>query len=317
MVESSTSKQIEKANMLLLSKEMNDKDRSMKTQLLIKSGDSDEKLSGEKVWKENGYFNDIRPELNLVKVNMPENTLFYVNQGFIWTVKNGDLAMYIQNFILGQLIVAANQPDNIDEYHCAENEVKLLSCVYDLESGDFKGVRLMLAYIILRRDDEEVFFSYGYDKSKSKVLYSYSKEQIPNAFISTSFKRHFNEIVNEKKDEVSSNLFYYLPSISDREESINQWKNNPSLSPVDFTLDFIESFSLQQNEKFQPHLLDSTDQKIRKPQTQILYGLFKHMAKHSNQNLERNITYLNLERKSNEMEWSTSRFNSAKFKLTY
>ena len=188
MVESSTGKQIEKANMLLLSKEMNDKDRSMKTQLLIKSGDSDEKLSGEKVWKENGYFNDIRPELNLVKVNMPENTLFYVNQGFISTIKNGDLAMYIQNFILGQLIVAANQPDNIDEYHCAENEVKLLSCVYDLESGDFKGVRLMLAYIILRRDDEEVFFSYGYDKSKSKVLYSYSKEQIPNAFISTSFK---------------------------------------------------------------------------------------------------------------------------------
>ena len=115
MVESSTGKQIEKANMLLLSKEMNDKDRSMKTQLLIKSGDSDEKLSGEKVWKENGYFNDIRPELNLVKVNMPENTLFYVNQGFISTIKNGDLAMYIQNFILGQLIVAANQPDNIDE----------------------------------------------------------------------------------------------------------------------------------------------------------------------------------------------------------
>ena len=111
MVESSTGKQIEKANMLLLSKEMNDKDRSMKTQLLINSGDSDEKLSGEKVWKENGYFNDIRPELNLVKVNMPENTLFYVNQGFIWTVKNGDLAMYIQNFILGQLIVAANQPE--------------------------------------------------------------------------------------------------------------------------------------------------------------------------------------------------------------
>ena len=75
--------------MMLLSKEMTDKDRSMKIQLLIKS--EDEKLSGERVWKENGFFKDIRPELNLEKVNMPENTLYYVNQAFLSTVKNGEI----------------------------------------------------------------------------------------------------------------------------------------------------------------------------------------------------------------------------------
>lgn len=85
--------------MLLLSKEMADKDRSMKTELLMRSN-ADEKISGEKVWKENGFFKDIRPELNLEKVNMPENTLFYVNQAFISTVKNGEIAMYIQNLYL-------------------------------------------------------------------------------------------------------------------------------------------------------------------------------------------------------------------------
>ena len=143
-------RQLEKANMLLLSKEMTDKDRSMKTQLLIRSNEGDDKLSGEKVWKENGFFKDIKPELNLEKVNMPENTLYYVNQGFLSTVKNGEIAMYVQNFILGQLIIAANQPKDIKEHKCAENEVKLLSCVYDLESREFKGVRLMLAYIVLR-----------------------------------------------------------------------------------------------------------------------------------------------------------------------
>ena len=74
--------------MMLLSKEMTDKDRSMKTQLLIRSNNDDEKLSGEKVWNENGFFKDIRPELNLEKVNMPENTLYYVNQAFLSTVKN-------------------------------------------------------------------------------------------------------------------------------------------------------------------------------------------------------------------------------------
>ena len=305
--------------MMLLSKELTDKDRSMKTQLLIRSqsGD-DEKLSGEKFWKENGFFKDIRPELNLEKVNMPENCLYYVNQAFLSTVKNGDIAMYVQNFIIGQLIFAANQPKDISTYKCLPNEVKLLSCVYDLESGEFKGVRQQLAYIILRGDEQEIFLGYGFDKSKSKVLFSYSKQQIPDAFISTSFKKHFNEIMNEKRNEDSSSLFYFLPSISDRKETINQWKNNPSLVPIDFSIDFIESFS-SQNEKFRPDLLNSTDNKVREPQVEMLYGVFKHMAQVSNQNLERNIAYLNLKqnRNSNEMEWSNNKFDSSKFKLTY
>ena len=103
--------------MLLLSKELTDKDRSMKTQLLIRSSASDdETLSGEKVWKNNGFFKDIRPELNLEKVNIPENCLFYINQSFLLTVKNGDIAMYNQNFIIGQLIFAANQPKEIETW---------------------------------------------------------------------------------------------------------------------------------------------------------------------------------------------------------
>ena len=142
-----------------MSKEVSDKDRSMKTQLLLTTSGSDEKISGEKVWKVNGYFGEVKPEMNIEKVNIPENTLLYVNQGFISTVKNGDLAMYVHNFIIGQLLVAANQPEDISQYQCKENETKLLTCVYDLESGKFKGLRLMLAYIIIRGDEDEVFFS--------------------------------------------------------------------------------------------------------------------------------------------------------------
>ena len=309
----------EKANMLLLSKELTDKDRSMKTQLLIKSSASDdEKLSGKKVWKNNGFFKDIRPELNLEKVNIPENCLFYINQSFLSTVKNGDIAMYNQNFIIGQLIFAANQPKEIETYQCLPNEVKLLSCVYDLETGEFKGIREQLAYIVLRGDEHEIFFSYGFDKNKSKILYSFSKQQIPDAFISTSFKKHFNEIMNEKRNEESSSLFFFLPSVSDRKETINQWKNNPCLTPIDFNIDFIESFS-SQNEKFQPNLLNSDDNKLRDPQVEMLYGLFKHMAQISNQNLQRNIAHLNLKqnRNTSEMKRSSSRFDSSKFKLTY
>ena len=304
--------------MLLLSKEMTDKDKSMKTQLLFKPKNDDKVCSGEKIWKENGFFQDVRAELNLEKVNIPENCLLYVNQGFLSTVKSGEIAMYLHNFIIGQLIIAANQPEDISTYICSKNEVKLLSCVYDLESGDFKGIREQIAFIVLRGDADETFLSYGFIKTKSKVLYSFSKQQIPNAFVSVAFKKHFDEIMNENKSDIKSSLFYYLPSVSDRKEVINQHKNNVSLFPVNVTLELIESFS-SEGVLFKPDLLNSSKEEERKPQTEMLYGLFKHIAKLSNQNLERNIAHLNIlqNRSSSEMEWSNKKFDSSKFKLTY
>ena len=301
--------------MLLLSKEMTDKDKSMKTQLLFKSKQED-KLSGEKIWKKNGYFKDVKAQLNLEKVNLPENCLFYVNQGFLSTVKSGEIAMYFHNFIIGQLIIAANQPKDIDAHICSKNEVKLLACMYDIETGDFKGIREQVAFIVLRGDADETFLSYGFDKIKSKLLYSFSKQQIPNAFVSVAFKNHFDEIMSGDRSE-SSSLFYFLPSVSDRKEEINQHKNNVSLSPIDITTDFIESFSVDEKVSFKPDLLSSSDEKERKPQTEMLYGLFKHIATMSNQNLERNIAYLNITQGRHEMEWSNSKFDSSKFKLTY
>ena len=307
---------LEKANMLLLSKEMTDKDKSMKTQLLYKPK-QENKLSGEKIWKKDGFFKDVRADLNLEKVNIPENCLLYANQGFLSTVKSGEIAKYLHNFVIGQLIIAANQPKDIDTYVCSKNEVKLLSCVYEIESGQFKGIREQLAFIVLRGDDDETFLSYGFDKIKSKLLYSFSKQQIPNAFVSVAFKKHFEQIMSDGNDrDETSSLFYFLPSVSDRKEEINQHKNNVSLSPVDITVDFIESFSVEKV-SFRPDLLDSSDEKERKPQTEMLYGLFKHMATVSNQNLQRNIVHLNITQGRHEMEWSNSKFDSSKFKLTY
>ena len=306
---------LEKANMLLLSKEMTDKDKSMKTQLLYKPK-QENKLSGEKIWKKDGFFKDVRADLNLEKVNIPENCLLYANQGFLSTVKSGEIAMYLNNFVIGQLIIAANQPKDIDTYICSKNEVKLLSCVYEIESGQFKGIREQVAFIVLRGDEDETFLSYGFDKIKSKLLYSFSKQQIPNAFVSVAFKKHFEQIMNDDNRDETSSLFYFLPSVSDRKEEINQHKNNVSLSPVDITVDFIESFSVEKV-SFRPDLLESSDEKERKPQTEMLYGLFKHIATVSNQNLQRNIVHLNIAQGRHEMEWSNSKFDSSKFKLTY
>ena len=149
--------------------------------MLVTSNPADEKIIGEKVWKRDGYFRDLRPDLNLEKKTMPENMLYYVNQAFLSTVKNGDLAMYNHNFILGQLIVAVNQPADISNYVCEPNEVKLWTCIYDLSNDDFLGVKEKLAFIVLRGDDEEVFFSYGFHSAKEKIIYSTSKEKNPHA----------------------------------------------------------------------------------------------------------------------------------------
>ena len=136
-----------------------------------------------------GYFSDTRPELNLEKKNIPENCLLYVNEPYLSPIKNGDIAIYHDNFMLGQLTLYANQPPDIDNYFCKQNEVKLNTCIYDLTTDDFQGLKTELAFIVLRGDKNEIFFSYGFDSDKSAVLYSTSKQKIPDAFISTSFTK--------------------------------------------------------------------------------------------------------------------------------
>ena len=204
------------ANMLLLSKEATDKDRSLKTQLLVTSNDGQEKFSGENVWKHNGFFQDLRPNLKLEKKNIAENTLFYINQSFLLTVKNGDIAMYNHNFILGQLIVAANQPSDINAYEWKENEVKLWCCIYDLTTGEFQGVREQLAHIVLRGDKEEVFFSYGFDSAKSKFPILTQRMRFQIRFFQLSLKNII--LKSEIKKEIMKihlHFFFFLPSITD------------------------------------------------------------------------------------------------------
>ena len=182
--------------------------------------------------------------IELGKKYIPENALFYINQSYISTVKNGNLAMYHHNFIVGQLIVAANQPIKIDEYVCKDNEVILFTCMYDLQTGEFLGLRCEVAFIVSKGDERELFLSYGFDADKASVLHSSSKQKIPDAFISHFFKKHYSKIMNERREkEDFSMLFYYLPPITDRKEDINQHRNNVNLSPIDCSILFIESFS--------------------------------------------------------------------------
>lgn len=81
------------------------------------------------IWQKSGFFQDERVDFNKEKKKFPDNALIYTNQAYLSTVKSGELAIYCHNFILVQLVVAANQ--NIEEYVCKNNEVMLITCLYD------------------------------------------------------------------------------------------------------------------------------------------------------------------------------------------
>ena len=61
---------------------------------------------------------------------------------------------------------------------------------YDPEKGEFKGLYKTIGYLVVIGSPEEVFSNYGYDREKSKVLYSHYRRRIPNLFPGTIFTRH-------------------------------------------------------------------------------------------------------------------------------
>ena len=89
----------------------------------------------------------------------------------------------------------------------------------------------------------DCFFLCGFNEKKSKVLYSAAKDRIPNAIITTSFKKHFHGTMRTSINEEFSSLFYSLPSITDQKEKINQRKENVNVNLIDCSLDYVNSFS--------------------------------------------------------------------------
>ena len=108
----------------------------------------------------------------------------------------------------------------------------------------------------MREDVNERFFSYGYQKEKSKVLYCTIKQPIPNAFHCTAFKKHMGHLLdeNQKKSNMSY-MFLFLPSTLDRKEEIMQFKNNVDLHPLDVAYNDLKEVNV--NSDFNPSDLNN------------------------------------------------------------
>ena len=133
---------------------------------------------------------------------------------------------------------------DLDHYDFKDNEVLWFVPSYNTETGLYQGLKKKLGYITLREDVNERFFSYGYQKEKSKVLYCTVKQPIPNIFHCTVFKKHMGYLLdeNQKKSNMSY-MFLFLPSTLDRKEEVMQFKNNVHLHPVDIAYNDLEELN--------------------------------------------------------------------------
>ena len=83
-----------------------------------------------------------------------------------------------------------------------------------------------LAFIMTQKARMRFFFSYGYDDERSKVLYSSFKHPLPNIFQGIAFKKHAKMLIEERKLQETSKLFFFLQSIIGCKEKIKNffWK---------------------------------------------------------------------------------------------
>ena len=200
-------------------------------------------------------------------------------------MKDGE-AIYLEYIILGQIMPVAN-PDpaiDFDTYDFKQNECLLYVPLYNTKNGLFRGLGKRPGYITLRGDNNETFYSYGYDKEKSKLLFCTMKQPIPNMFNCTCFKKHCQYLLNEKAtDRLASSLFMFLPSTIDRKEDILQYKDSVNLHPIDALYDDLKT--LNNDKDFHPTELDFP---VRSSILPLFYSYIKKVAETSNNNLIRN-----------------------------
>ena len=138
----------------------------------------------------------------------------------------------------------------------------------------------------MRRDVKERFFSYGYNKENSSVLYCSVKSPLPNVFSCTAFKKHVPYLLDQNEIKVkSSGMFMFLSSTLDQKGDFIQWKDHVHLHPIDLTTDDLAEVS--GIAKINPVILNS-DSAERETHVAGYYKIMKKVAEISNQNLIRN-----------------------------
>ena len=170
-----------------------------------------------------------------------------------------------------------------------------------LKNGEFFGLGETAGYIMLRGDHDETFWLYGsFDV----------KETIPNTFTYLAFDSHANDPLDN--DFVSSKKIFFLPSTTDRKETLNIDRVTPINCKIDdFNMFTPKDFPVEGYRLDPTHLVPY---KAKQPQfvcnnlnstRKTLYTYLTYVIDESNTNLQKNATDL-LQSKSltkNDIHW--------------
>ena len=155
---------------------------------------------------------------------------------------------------------------------------------YNPDTGEFLGPYATVGFMVVRGSPEDVFFTYEDDKEKSKVLYAHYRRRIPNSFSGKIFNRHPVMIESAEADAEFSNIYFSLPSITDRNEEINQYLNNVSISPIDVSQEQLNNWAVVE---FNPSKLNlfGSDKALM---SAAVVKCLRHINNISNSNVVRN-----------------------------
>ena len=188
---------------------------------------------------------------------------------------------------------------------------------YDPVTGTFLGLYKTLGYIMVRGDPQEYFLDYGYSKQNLKILHSHYKKRVPSSFSGTFFNRHWIQFNSGALQSIFSNVYFSLPSTTDRTEDINQDMGSVNLSSIDISEKKIE---VEENVLFDPLKLNfecPEKEKIARAVVKML----KKIIDISNANLVKNADWVLSNRNVNEeVEWvgkDKKRLPDNRYKLSY
>ena len=209
---------------------------------------------------------------------------------------------------------------NLETHSFQDNEALLYVHIYNKATVLYGCLTKTLTHIALRGDANERFFSYGYSKEKSTLLYCTMKHPLPNIFYCTAFKKHHGFLLDENQKKADfSKMFLYLLSTLDRKEDFLQWKEHVHLHPIDVSYDDLKT--LNNDGDMNPALLDHKE--LRKDVIGGYYKMMKKVAEVSNQNLvhnsDANISNCGKIDPDNEFSWIDDSYKQGKdrFQLGY
>lgn len=223
------------------------------------------------VWQKYGYFKQQPCDFGFEKDYTPENSMFYINQGYE-SFKDNKKVFYANYYMISQINQCLNQPENLSSYEFKKNEGKISRPRYDTAPGQSLGLDETLGDLMVTGDSDGCFFYYGFSKENSKNFYSYHKKRMLSSFLGTFFNRHRIQYESGALNTEFSKNYFFLPSITDRIEDVNRHMGSVNLIPKDISQ---ESFEVEGGIDFDPSKLDYYKQDREKNEAGCSKGSLK------------------------------------------